>query len=80
VRLIAAVQVHRTASYERSPPPRMRSGIRDRSLPDVPGEVRSFDTGRHIVYCIHKGYRMRVKPERYRKDRIEEVDVSLSAH
>ena len=28
----AAVQVHRTASHERSPPPRLRSGPSDRSL------------------------------------------------
>src|SRR4030042_4679358 len=29
----AAVQVHRTASHERSPPPRLRSDSRDCSLP-----------------------------------------------
>jgi hypothetical protein len=49
--------------------------------PASPGSpVRSFDTEKQIVYCIHKGYCLQVKPERSRKERIEEVDVFLSAH
>src|SRR3990170_1388845 len=53
VRLSAAVRVHRTASHERSPPPRLRSDRRGRSPPfrstqftgDIPDSSPGYGRG-----------------------------------
>ena len=55
MRLSAAVRVYRTASHERSPPPRLRSDRRVRSLPisltgDIPLGGHSY-IGYYVEEC-----------------------------